>query len=219
MLKLIPYYFFQVDAIEGWLDEQAQKGLFLSEVGYPADLARFTRGEPRKVRYRIDIKQNTGYADEKERTAAYKEMGWDYVCDLRSDLDIYRCGDPDTPELNTDEETLHSVLDSKLKGQILYSIALLCLIPVWFYVIVLRNRWPLDGSCGWLWLCIGLLFLAWLMDGIACITAALSARRRRLLRRAYYSPAGLRLWRAVRWSVRLLPVVVLLICLILLLVL
>ena len=28
MLKTIPYYFYQVDAIEDWLDEQAQKGLF-----------------------------------------------------------------------------------------------------------------------------------------------------------------------------------------------
>ena len=27
MLKTIPYYFYQVDAIEDWLDEQAQKGL------------------------------------------------------------------------------------------------------------------------------------------------------------------------------------------------
>lgn len=31
MLKTIPYYFYQVDAIESWLDEQAQKGLFLLE--------------------------------------------------------------------------------------------------------------------------------------------------------------------------------------------
>ena len=27
MLKTIPYYFYQVDAIESWLDEQAQKGV------------------------------------------------------------------------------------------------------------------------------------------------------------------------------------------------
>lgn len=34
MLKTIPYYFYQVDAIEGWLDEQAQKGLFPLETRF-----------------------------------------------------------------------------------------------------------------------------------------------------------------------------------------
>ena len=32
MLKLNPYYTYQIDAIESWLDEQAQKGLFLDDL-------------------------------------------------------------------------------------------------------------------------------------------------------------------------------------------
>ena len=110
MLKTIPYYFYQVDAIEGWLDEQAQKGLFPLETRF-GNAMSFRKDTPRAVRYRIDVKRNIGYTDEKARIAAYKEMGWEYVCDLTPYLDIYRCDDPAAPELNTDEETLHQVLD------------------------------------------------------------------------------------------------------------
>ena len=32
MIKLLPYYLYQIDAIESWLDDQAKKGLFLTDV-------------------------------------------------------------------------------------------------------------------------------------------------------------------------------------------
>ena len=101
MLKTIPYYFYQVDAIESWLDEQAQKGLFLLETRLGTAMS-FRKETPRAVRYRIDVKRSIGYTDEKARIAAYREMGWEYVCDLTPYLDIYRCDDPAAPELNTD---------------------------------------------------------------------------------------------------------------------
>ena len=32
MIKILPYYVYQVDAIESWLDDQARQGLFLTDV-------------------------------------------------------------------------------------------------------------------------------------------------------------------------------------------
>ena len=222
MLKTIPYYFYQVDAIEGWLDEQAQKGLFPLETRF-GNAMSFRKDTPRAVRYRIDVKRNIGYTDEKARIAAYREMGWEYVCDLTPYLDIYRCDDPAAPELNTDEETLHEVLDKKLKSQILWSVALICLIPVWLYLVVLRDAPGFSGICdlllngyGVLFLCAALLVLSWLINSIACIVSAVTTRKRRLLRRARRSPAQLRRWRAIRLSVNVLPLVGLVLCLVLL---
>ena len=222
MLKTIPYYFYQVDAIEGWLDEQAQKGLFPLETRFGTAMS-FRRDTPRAVRYRIDVKRNIGYTDEKARIAAYREMGWEYVCDLTPYLDIYRCDDPAAPELNTDEETLHQVLDKKLRSQILWSIALICLIPVWLYVVVLRGVPGFSGICdmllngyGGLFLCAALLVLSWLINSIACIIGAVTTRRRRLLQRTRRSPAQLRRWRAIRLSAHLLPLAALALCLVLL---
>ena len=130
MLKTIPYYFYQVDAIEGWLDEQAQKGLFPLETRFGTAMS-FRRDTPCAVRYRIDVKRNIGYTDEKARIAAYREMGWEYVCDLTPYLDIYRCDDPSAPELNTDEETLHQVLDRRLRSDIRRGCAGILFAVVW----------------------------------------------------------------------------------------
>ena len=222
MIKLLPYYVYQVDAIESWLDEQAEKGLFLTEYASP-QIMHFRKDAPRPVRYRIDVKRNTGTYGEKERVTAYREMGWEYVCDLAGDLDVYRCDDPAAPELNTDEKTLHEVLDKKLKCQILWGVALICLIPVWLYIVVLRDMPGFSGiyglllsGYGALLLCAALLVLSWLINSIACIVSAVTTRKRRLLRRARRSPAQLRRWRAIRLSVNLLPPIALVLCLLLL---
>ena len=76
MLKTIPYYFYQVDAIESWLDEQAQKGLFPLKTHFGSAMS-FRKDTPHAVRYRIDVKRKIGYTDEKARIAAYREMGWE----------------------------------------------------------------------------------------------------------------------------------------------
>ena len=54
MIKLLPYYLYQIDAIESWLDDQAKKGLFLTDVRSRLTMG-FEKGEPRPVRYRIDV--------------------------------------------------------------------------------------------------------------------------------------------------------------------
>lgn len=48
MTKLLPYYPFQTDAIEGWLDEQARQGLFLTECAWRL-AAAFERGAPKAI--------------------------------------------------------------------------------------------------------------------------------------------------------------------------
>ncbi len=221
MIKLLSYYIYQVDAIESWLDEQAEKGLFLTEYASP-QVMHFRKDAPRPVRYRVDVKRNTGTYGEKERVAAYREMGWEYVCDLTGDLDVYRCDDPAAPELNTDEETLHEVLDKKLKSQIIWNVIALCLIPCWLYWVVLRGMPAyagiydllLSGYAG-VFLCAALIILWWLISCVSSITAALVTRKRRLLQRRRCSAATLRRWHAIRlWGI-LLPLIALVLCLVL----
>ena len=115
------------------------------------------------------------------------------------------------------------MLDKKLRSQILWSIALICLIPVWLYVVVLRGVPGFSGICdmllngyGGLFLCAALLVLSWLISSIACIIGAVTTRRRRLLQRTRRSPAQLRRWRAIRLSANLLPLAGLALCLVLL---
>ena len=144
MLKMIPYYRYQLDAIEGWLDEQAQKGLILDDRS--GTLFSFKKSEPKVLRYRIDVKPGFNDADDKARISNYREMGWEYVCSLSSRADIYVCADPTATELNTDEGTLHEVLDKLLITDIWISAIGTVLIPLLWTNTLLLQGW--DGYSG-----------------------------------------------------------------------
>lgn len=104
---LVPCPDYDVAAMEAWLEQQAQKGLFLSaENGFFLGFACFEVGSPKRVRYRLDaIPKEKVFADFPENKAAAiqlaQEMGWEFVTERREFL-IYRCDDETLPELNTD---------------------------------------------------------------------------------------------------------------------
>lgn len=195
MIKLLPYYLIQIDAIESWLDDQAKKGLFLTEFARPG-VMHFEKREPRTVRYRIDVKRDIGTYGEKERIADYQEFGWEYVCDLAADMDVYRCDDPDAPELNTDEETLHEVLEKKLTSEQRMGIIGLIFIPIWLYQMMFRNLLQgrditglydfLTSPYVLLYPAILLLALYWLIVFSRGMRDAAATKKRLLLTRDYH---------------------------------
>lgn len=192
MLKLKPYEPYEIDAMEGWLDEQARKGCFLSQSH--GRWLQFYRDTPRELRYRIDVKPDPGYHE--DRVAAFRDMGWEYVCELSPQLDVYTCGDPTVPDLNTDEDTLHSVLDGLLrKKQIANVVAALLLVPYVYFVLVLpilRSHYTglydmlLNGYI-FLLPALILLLVCWLTELIRGFLDARNARRRPMLHRTYHT--------------------------------
>lgn len=192
MLKLMPYEPYEIDAMEGWLDEQARKGCFLSQAH--GRWLKFYRDAPRGLRYRIDVKPDPGYHE--DRVAAFQDMGWEYVCELSPQLDVYTCGDPSVPNLNTDEDTLHSVLDGLLrKKQIANVVAALLLVPYVYFILVLpilRSHYTglydmlLNGYL-FLLPALILLLVCWLTELIRGFLDARSARRRLVLHRTFHT--------------------------------
>ena len=192
MLKLKPYEPYEIDAMEGWLDEQARKGCFLSQSH--GRWLQFYRDTPRELRYRIDVKPDPGYHE--DRVAAFRDMGWEYVCELSPQLDVYTCGDPSVPDLNTDEDTLHSVLDGLLrKKQIANVVAALLLVPYVYFILVLpilRSHYTglydmlLNGYL-FLLPALILLLVCWLTELIRGFLDARNARRRPMLHRTYHT--------------------------------
>lgn len=192
MLKLKPYEPYEIDAMEGWLDEQARKGCFLSQSH--GRWLQFYRDTPRELRYRIDVKPDPGYRE--DRVAAFRDMGWEYVCELSPQLDVYTCGDPSVPDLNTDEDTLHSVLDGLLrKKQIANVVAALLLVPYVYFILVLpilRSHYTglydmlLNGYL-FLLPALILLLVCWLTELIRGFLDARNARRRPMLHRTYHT--------------------------------
>ena len=149
---LVPCPDYDVAAMEAWLEQQAQKGLFLSaENGFFLGFACFEVGNPKRVRYRLDaIPKEKVFADFPENKAAAiqlaQEMGWEFVTERREFL-IYRCGDEALPELNTDPAVQALSLkriQSTLSNRVFMSFYFLFIYPVlllsfrlWTF---LRNR-------------------------------------------------------------------------------
>lgn len=92
-------------AIEQWLEDEAAKGWQLADCGRV--LAVFTAMEPGKYRVRLQPQRPETPEARRERAAACREMGWDctaVICDgdQAFDVEVYYCGDPSLPELDTD---------------------------------------------------------------------------------------------------------------------
>ena len=205
MLKLMPYEPYEIDALESWLDEQARKGCFLSQSH--GKWLQFYRDAPRPLRCRIDVKPDPGYRE--DRVAAFRDMGWEYVCELSPQLDVYTCGDPSVPDLNTDEDTLHSVLDGLLrKKQTVNVVAALLLVPYVYFVLVLpvlRSHYTglydmLLGGYLFLLPALLLVLVCWLTALIRGFLDARNARRRLMLHRTYHTEKRVKrrqLWAAL----------------------
>ena len=71
--------------MENWLEEMALKGLYLK--WYRSFLCCFTRGEPKRVRVRLE--PNPRYSLEiqlsDEKKEFYRELGWSYACEIAQD--------------------------------------------------------------------------------------------------------------------------------------
>lgn len=92
--------------MENWLEEMALKGLYLK--WYRPFLCCFTRGEPKRVRVRLE--PNPRYTLEielsNEKEEFYRELGWSYACEISHNALVFYNDDPSAPELHTDPTLL-----------------------------------------------------------------------------------------------------------------
>ena len=104
MLKLMPMNIYDVAAQQARMEDQAARGWFAVSVPGIFFLAVFEMGEPKAVRYRLEPAPVKESCPDPERLAAYQSMGWEYVDTSGKSMHLWRCDDPDAPELHTDPE-------------------------------------------------------------------------------------------------------------------
>ena len=73
---------YDVEATESWLQEMAAQGLILSTEGFCAGLGCFERGEPRRLRYRLEAAPKKPLDEDgpdEEARSLSEAYGWQYV--------------------------------------------------------------------------------------------------------------------------------------------
>ena len=204
--KEMPFAWYEVDALEAWLDEQSQQGLKLVSIrGLGYKNAVFAETTEAPTRYRVHIKPKDGYYTRREEyRETMRELGWEYVDRLHYRADIYRATRPDAVEINTDENTLRDSIEAANRGELCAGIALILLIPN-----LLRDELRymkfydgfydmlLDGTA---LLTVSAVFLAafYLVLGIYAILRSIAQRRRYLLDRSFRPAPEIRKRKRVR---------------------
>ena len=204
--KEMPFAWYEVDALEAWLDEQSQQGLKLVSIrglGYKNAIFAETAESP--TRYRVHIKPKDGYYTRREEyRETMRELGWEYVDRLHYRADIYRATRPDAVEINTDENALRDSIEAANRGELCAGIVLILLIPN-----LLRNELRYmkfyDGFYDMLLdvtalLTVSAVFLAafYLVLGIYAILRSIAQRRRYLLGRSFRTAPEIRKRKRVR---------------------
>lgn len=105
MLKLMPGYVEDVAAWQARLEDLAAKGWFYVPGWILFRFASFERGTPKAVRYRLEPAGKKEACPDWERQETYRALGWEYVDTIGKTMHLWRCDNPEAPELHTDPET------------------------------------------------------------------------------------------------------------------
>ena len=137
VFRFCPCNFWNIEAIQSWLEDMAVQGLFLEKDGLYWKVFSFERKIPQKVKYRLDVAKKHKSDDESEVTfdekELYRSMGWDYVLHY-GDFNIYRSIETDAPELNTEPEThalTINLLKKKYRGALINAIVWTIINLLW----------------------------------------------------------------------------------------
>ena len=103
-MKFAPISLYDVAAQQAWLEDEAARGRFLTayRAGIASGFVSFHKDAPRSVRYRFQPLARKEKSPDPDRRDVYQSLGWDYVCTAGGTFHIWRCDDPEAPELDTD---------------------------------------------------------------------------------------------------------------------
>lgn len=138
--KLRPSDYWRIGEHESWFADMATKGLHLKKMGI--HFAKFDKGEPKKMRYRIDVSIKKKITS--EQIQMYSESGWDYVTSYSFFHVFSSPAELDAPELHTDPaEQSYTLkeLDKKLAMN-----AGIVFVSMILIIGMLSAIWFLDGT-------------------------------------------------------------------------
>ncbi|WP_306009786.1 DUF2812 domain-containing protein [Bacillus sp. MMSF_3328] len=138
--KLRPNDYWRIGEHESWFTDMAAEGLYLKKMGLR--FAKFAKGEPKKMRYRIDVSFSKKITS--EQIDMYAESGWDYVTSYSYFHVFSSPAELHAPELHTDpaeQSYTLKALDEKY-AQTAWTVTIMILLTFG----MLASIWFLDGT-------------------------------------------------------------------------
>ena len=193
-VKRLPYDWYEIDAIEGWLDEQVRDGWRLVTIN--GKDFHFGPTDGTLTRYRIHLKPERGYHHDEEYHESFADLGWKFIDSINAQADVYQAVRPDAVEINTDEEALQGVIKNALRGELALIILSAAAILYWIVrQIKLFSAYGFAGIYDFMLVALpSLIVFVLLLFALAVIMIPLAkhrraVKRRHLLSRDYHTPA------------------------------
>lgn len=137
---LRPTDFWHIGEHESWFSDMSQEGLHLKSVGI--QFFKFTKGEPKNMKYRIDLSQGEKIATEQKEM--YSQSGWDYVTSYGAFNVFSSPVELNAPELHTEPAeqayTLDNICKRTTKSSIMVTVAVALMI------VMLASVWLFNPS-------------------------------------------------------------------------
>ncbi|MEH6996260.1 DUF2812 domain-containing protein, partial [Neobacillus drentensis] len=138
--KLRPNDYWRIGEHESWFADMAAKGFYLKKIGL--QFVQFVKGEPKKMRYRIDVSIKKKITP--EQIQMYAESGWDYVTNNNLFHVFSSPVELNAPELHTDPaEQSYTLKELDKKLDLNASIVVVAMILM---IGMLSSIWFLDGT-------------------------------------------------------------------------
>lgn len=99
-IRLMPNSIYEAPALEQWFSAQSEKGLFLRSANWM--FAEFTKDEPRKMTYRLEVITGLDAVPSPELLENYAAFGWEYVSCMSGLYHIFANAEEHPAELHTD---------------------------------------------------------------------------------------------------------------------
>ena len=134
--KLTPVDDLDLTGIENWLEEMALQGLYLED--YNSHYCRFRRGEPKRVRVRLEPNPRRATENRlpKDKEEFYREAGWTFACEIYHSALVFYNEDLNAPELHTDPTLLADRVRTMIRRSqsgIWFACGILLLFAVYLY--------------------------------------------------------------------------------------
>lgn len=116
--KWLPCSMWDFTGLQDWINEQAAAGYALMAWPGVWDIGRISFQEDptaRTARYRLEPIDDRIW--EQERNELYAQSGWTFITKIHKLYAVYRCDDPEVPELYADPESLSLTFKKLIKRQ------------------------------------------------------------------------------------------------------
>lgn len=141
--KLWPFHIYDLEEAQSWLEAQAAAGWYLAGITFC--VAKFRRGTPQKVRYRMEPSGDEDHPDT-GKTETYAAYGWNWAATWAGKYHIYLSADDSSAELFSDSETLALAMKKRIRSELIGAVIEVGMAAGYFLILLysqLKSEHPL----------------------------------------------------------------------------